>query len=159
MATALQSSRLNFNEELKASAGVVAGGSTRRFVLRNVLVVAEIATSLALLALLAGAGLLLRSLAETRRADLGVRTQDILTSAVVLPEAKHKIIAERRALYERLLERVEHLPGVEAAALSPQIPLEGSHVGTAKLEGDTDPRKDGLSVNWNYVTPGYSPAL
>ena len=155
-ATALQSSRLNLNEELKTSTGVVAGGSTRRFVLRNVLVVAAIATSLALLA---GAGLLLRSFAEVRRADLGVRTQNILTSAVVLPEAKYKIIAERRAFYHRLFERVEHVPGVEAAALSKQIPLEGSHVGTAKLERDTDPRKDGLSVNWNYVTPGYSPAL
>lgn len=152
LAPALKSSRLNLNEELKASAGAVTGGPGRRFAVRNVLVVAEIATSLALLA---GAGLLLRSFAEMRRADLGVRTQNILTSAVVLPETKYKTIAERSEFYERLLERVEHIPGVEAAALSQQIPLEGSHVGTAKVEGDTDPRKDGLPVNWNYVTPGY----
>lgn len=119
LAPALRSSRLTLNEELKASAGAVTGGPERRFAVRNVLVVAEIATSLALLA---GAGLLLRSFAEMRGADLGVRTQNILTSALVLPETKYKTIAERREFYERLLERVEHVPGVEAAALSQQIP-------------------------------------
>lgn len=147
-----EASRVNLSEELKSSAGSIAGASGWRLALRNSLVVAEIATSLALLA---GAGLLLRSFAQMRRADIGVRTQSIVTSAVVLPDTKYATYSERREFYDRLLERVSRIPGVAAAAVSQQIPLEGSHGGTAKLVGDTDPRHEGLSVNWNYVTPSY----
>jgi predicted permease len=149
---ALEASRPNLGEELKSSTGSIAGACGWRMALRNSLVVTEIATSLALLA---GAGLLLRSFAEMRRADIGVRTQSILTAAVVLPDTKYTKYSERRGFYERLLERVENIPGVLAASISQQIPLEGSHGGTAKLVGDPDPRHEGLSVNWNFVSPSY----
>ena len=152
LAPALEASRLNLNEELKSTAGTVAGPSGWRGILRNSLVVAEISMSLALLI---GAGLLLRSFAEMRRADIGVHSQNILTAAVVLPETKYAKLTDRRAFYEGLLDRVAHAPGVAAAALSQQIPLEGSHSGYAVLEGDTDPTKAKLLVEWNFVTPGY----
>jgi putative ABC transport system permease protein len=152
LAPALEASRLNLNEQLKTSTGAVASVSGWRLALRNALVVGEIATSLALLA---GAGLLLRSFAQMRSADIGVRTQNILTAAVVLPEAKYETISARRQFYQQLLDRVGHAPGVTAAALSQQIPLEGSHGGNAKLPGDTDPKSNGLPVNWNFVTSGY----
>ena len=152
LAPALEVSRVNLIEEMKSSAGSVAGVSARRSLLRNGLVVAEVATSLALLI---GAGLLLRSFAEMRRADLGVRTEHILTAAIVLPETRYKTPEARRQFYTRLLERLEGIPGVAAAATSQQIPLEGSHGEMVKLPGDTDPRKEGLSININFVSPGY----
>jgi len=152
LAPALEVSRLNITDALKSGAGSILGAARSRLALRNALVVAEIASSLALLA---GAGLLLRSFAQMRSANLGVRTEHILTAAVVLPDTKYKAIADRREFYERLLDRVYHIPGVAEAAISQQIPLEGSHGGAAKLVGDTDPAHNGLSVNWNFVTPSY----
>jgi len=152
LAPALEASRLNLIEELKSSAGAVAGASGRRLRLRSALAVAEIGTCLALLI---GAGLLLRSFAQMRAADLGVRTERIVTAALVLPQTRYQSPADRRAFYSQLLERVEQIPGVEAAATSQQIPLEGSHGEIAKLPGDTDPRREGLSININFVSPGY----
>jgi putative ABC transport system permease protein len=152
LAPALEASRLNLNETLKSSAGSIAGASGRRSVLRNALVVGEVAASLALLV---GAGLLMRSFAEMRNAKIGVQKQNILTMAVVLPNTKYVELGQRRAFYDRLLERVAHLPGVAAAAISQSIPLEGSHTVGAKLEGDLDPQRAWLQVETNYVTPGY----
>jgi putative ABC transport system permease protein len=156
LAPALEASRLNLNDELKSSAGTVAGLSGWRGILRSALVVAEISMSLALLI---GAGLLLRSFVEMRRGDIGVQSQNILTMAVVLPDTKYAKLTDRRAFCEGLLDRVTHAPGVAAAAVSQQIPLEGSHDGYAALEGETDPTKTKLPVDWNFVTPGYFDTL
>ncbi len=152
LAPALEVSRLNVNEALKSSAGSIAGASGHRSILRNALVVGEVAASLALLV---GAGLLLRSFAEMRNAKLGVQTQNILTMAVVLPDTKYVELAQRREFYDRLLDRVAHVPGVAAATISQAIPVEGSHTVGAKLEGDLDPQHAWLQVQTNYVTPGY----
>jgi len=152
LAPALEVSRLNLNETLKSGASSIAGASGRRSALRSALVVGEVAASLALLV---GAGLLLRSFAEMRNAKIGVQRQNILTMAVVLPETKYVELTQRRAFYDRLFERLVHVPGVAAAAISQQIPLEGSHTVGAKLESDLDPQHIWLQVESNYVTPGY----
>ena len=152
LAPALEVSRLNVNETLKSSASSIAGASGHRSILRNALVVGEVAASLALLV---GAGLLLRSFAEMRNATIGVQTQNILTMAVVLPDSKYVELAQRREFYDRLLDRIAHVPGVAAATISQAIPLEGSHTVGAKLEGDLDPQHAWLQVQTNYVTPGY----
>jgi putative ABC transport system permease protein len=152
LAPALIASRVNLNDDLKSSAGSVLGASGWRGSLRNALVVAEIALSLALLA---GAGLLLRSFAQMRNAKIGVESQNIVTMAVVLPNTRYSTLADRRAFYERLFEQVRRTPGVAAAAISQQIPLEGSHTYGAKLESDLDPQRAWLQVEVNFVTPGY----
>ncbi len=152
LAPALEASRLNLSETLKSSAGSIAGASGRRSALRNALVVGEVAASLALLV---GAGLLMRSFAEMRNAKIGVQKQNILTMAVVLPNTKYVELAQRRAFYDRLLDRLAHVPGVASATISQSIPLEGSHTVGAKLEGDLDPQHAWLQVEVNYVTRGY----
>ena len=149
---ALEAMRTAFNDELRSSSRNVAGSSGWRLALRNALVIGEVAASLTLLI---GAGLLLRTFARMRAADLGVRADHVLTAAVVLPDTKYKDLSSRREFYDRLLERVEHLPGVKAAALSQAIPLEGSHGQTAKLPGDTDLSRQALGVNVNFVTDDY----
>jgi predicted permease len=152
LAPSLEASRVDLNRELKASTGSVLGVSGWRGSLRNALVVGEVAVSLALLA---GAGLLLRTFAGMRNARIGVQTQNIVTMAVVLPDTKYATLNERKDFYERLLDRVEQVPGVAEAAISQQIPLEGSHTVGAKLEGDLDPKRAWHPVEVNYVTPGY----
>ncbi len=152
LAPALEASRAGLNEGLRSSAPSVAGVSGWRLVLRHALVVAEIAVSLALLV---GGGLLLRTFARMRNAEIGIRTEHVLTAAVVLPDAKYKAISDRREFYDRLLERLQGIPGVNAAALAQQIPLEGSHGNTANLPGAADSLHGGLSVNVNFVSPDY----
>lgn len=152
LAPALEATRADLNEELRSSSRSVAGVSGWRLVVRNALVVGEVAASLALLT---GAGLLLRTFAHMRNADIGVSTDHVLTAALVLPDTKYKALSDRREFYDRFLDRVQHIPGVDDAALSQAIPLEGSHSFTAKLPGDTDLKHQGLGININFVSPDY----
>ena len=92
----------------------------------RLLVVAEVALALVLLV---GAGLM--AFAKLRQSPVGFTERNVLTMRVTLPEAKYPfpISADDRrdpaglAFYERLLERVEALPGVKAATVSTVLPL------------------------------------
>src|SRR6266511_1325469 len=79
---------------------------------RNLLVVVEVALSLVLLA---GAGLLLRSFGGLMAVNPGFDPRNALTQYVGLPEYRYAERAQQAAFYEQLLERVQQLPGVEAA--------------------------------------------
>jgi putative ABC transport system permease protein len=74
LAPALQNSEPGLNEELKAGSQSVLNAAHGRRILRDGLVVAEISLTLALLV---GAGLLLRSFARLRGADIGIKTQNV----------------------------------------------------------------------------------
>ena len=91
---ALGASKRDLTEPLKSS----GRGNTgfRRGRLRNVLVVSEVALSLVLLA---GAGLLMRSFFLQREVDLGIRTENVLTTGINLPPAKYKQPSSKRASF------------------------------------------------------------
>jgi putative ABC transport system permease protein len=115
LAPALQASKLDLNEALKE--GARDGGARNR--MRNLLVVAEVALSLILLA---GAGLLLRSFTGLTAVNPGFDPRNVLTQYVGLPEYRYAERAQQAAFYEQLLERVQQLPGVEAAgAIFPMV--------------------------------------
>jgi putative ABC transport system permease protein len=127
---AFYSSRPELNEWLKAGArGVTASPLSRRW--RDWLVVAEMALSLVLLA---GAGLMIRSLWGLQRVELGFDPKNVLTMHFTIPEYKYNsdraqsrefITSQNRAFVERVVERVKHLPGVVSAAASISVPLRG----------------------------------
>ncbi len=152
LAPALQTSQTSLNEELKFSAQAVVGPSLKRGALRDALVVAEIAVSLALLV---GAGLLLRSFAHMRNANIGVRTEDVITMGISLPETKYADLAARRSFYDRFLIRLSAMPTVQAAAISTTLPLEGGMNGYVTVPGDTDPSHASQLVEWAYTTSNY----
>jgi putative ABC transport system permease protein len=152
LAPALQVSELNLTEELKSSAQSVVGPAGGKRFLRDTLVVAEIAASLALLV---GAGLLLRSFSRLRNAEIGVQTQNILTMGIALPRAKYNDLTSRREFFDNLLNRVERVPGVQAASVSTEIPLEGGNNGYITVDGVTDAKRASELVEWNYITPNY----
>jgi putative ABC transport system permease protein len=152
LAPALQSFHLNLSEELKSSAQAVVSPSGMRRVLRDALVVGEIAASLALLI---GAGLLLRSFSRLRDSGIGVQTENVITMGVNLPVAKYKTLAARRQFFDQLIERIEREPGVQAAAVSTEIPLEGGNNGYVTVAGQDNPALATQLVEWNYITPGY----
>jgi putative ABC transport system permease protein len=152
LAPAMQSFRLNLSEDLKSSAQAVVSPSGARRLLRDALVVGEIAASLALLI---GAGLLLRSFSRLRNSGIGVQTENVITMGVKLPNAKYGTLQARRQFFDQLIERIEREPGVQAAAASTEIPLEGGTNGYVTVDGQNDPALATQLVEWNNITPEY----
>ncbi len=99
--------------------------------LRGVLVAAQIALCASLLA---GAGLLARSLWEMATAPLGFDPPGLLTARVRLPTREYPTLEARARFQEQLADRLRALPGVEAVAMANKLP-------TAE-----DPRHDGFSI-------------
>lgn len=100
--------------------GVQAGTGRRHNRLRGALVVAEISMSLVLLTV---CGLLLRSIYALRHVPLGFRTDHILVANLKIPGYRYTGQNLTQALYEPLLEHVQHLDGVQSAGLMTQVPL------------------------------------
>lgn len=119
LAPALQSSRAGLAGSLKEGGrGNTASAARRRT--RAALVVSEIALSLLLLA---GAALFLRSFVLLQQVKTGLVPPDrILTMQISPSAAKYRDDKISIAFYERLLERVRRLPGVEYAATSDSLP-------------------------------------
>lgn len=152
LAPALQASRVNLAEALKEGSRNLTAGAGWRSRLRDGLVIAEIAISLALLV---GAGLLLRTFARMRTADIGVVPQNILTMRLQLPDTKYATLPARRAFYDQLLARVQGAPGIRSAALAQTLPLEGDHTWGGYPEGASDWRASLVQLTVNFVTPDY----
>jgi len=104
--------------------GAPQSGSGRRYNrVRSILVVSEVALSLVLLV---ACGLLLRTIYTLRHVPLGYRTDHILVAHLAIPSYRYSgrnVIVE---LYEPLLDRIQHLPGVEAAGFMSEVPLAQS---------------------------------
>jgi len=143
LAPALQASRIDLSDELKSSGQAVLGSRGWQRWFRDWLVVGEIALSLALLA---GAGLLLRTFQKLRAAETGIDSHNVITMSTFLPAVQYSGLNVQRAFFDRLLERLEHMPGVSAAALSTELPLEGGNNGYIQVDGDTDPSHQSMLV-------------
>jgi putative ABC transport system permease protein len=152
---ALQISGSGFYEELKGSAGTSSAGRKRRGA-SNVLVVGEVGLSLLLLIC---AGLLLKDFMRLRSTEIGVRPQGVWTAAIFLPDAKYHEDQQQFDFGENLLERVKHLPGVESAALSNRLPLEGGSNGYVAIRGKPFQPMSGPLVETHAVTPDYFKVL
>jgi putative ABC transport system permease protein len=152
LAPALEASDTHLARELKSASQSVFGSAGDRQTLRESLVAGEIAVSLALLV---GAGLLLRTFAATRDANIGVERQGLLTLGLSLPTARYSNAVRRGALVDGLLAKLRHTPGVSFAALSSEIPLEGGSNGTITVPGNNNPAFAKQLVEWNYITRHY----
>jgi putative ABC transport system permease protein len=99
--------------------GQRAGTSRRHRHAQRTLVIAEVALALMLSI---GAGLLVRSLMRLEHVDAGFNPQRLLTFALDLPDARYPDPASTRRFYERLLDGLQALPGIESAALAVSLP-------------------------------------
>ena len=104
---------------LRSSRGGEGRGATR---LRGWLVVAQAALALALLA---GAGLLAKSVWRLQRVDPGFDPSRVLVAGLPVADADFPTPEAKREHFRRLRERVERLPGVESAALTSSAPFAG----------------------------------
>jgi predicted permease len=109
---------------------ILRGGSSshaRSAHLRYGFVVVQTALALALLS---GAGLLLRSLLNLYASPLGFNAENVLTFGLSLPEAKYRTDPEKRVLFQHSLDALQSLPGVASASIVEDLPLGGLGVGT-----------------------------
>ncbi|MCI0390043.1 MAG: ABC transporter permease [Acidobacteria bacterium] len=111
--------RLDVNTVLKDESGKGSSGSERGR-LQSVLVVSEVALALVLLI---GATLLLRTLANLRQVEPGFDPHNVLTFEVATNGERYDTTAEQADYFRRALERIKILPGVEAAAVTSNLPL------------------------------------
>jgi putative ABC transport system permease protein len=129
---ALEATRLNLTESLKES-GKNIGGGMRSHMLRNSLVVAEIALALVLLV---GAGLLIRSFARLQGVDPGFNAHNLLTMKVSLPGRKYDTDQKRINFFRQAVAQMQSLPGVESAGAVSFLPFAAPHAGTlVEIEG------------------------
>ncbi len=152
LAPALQVSSLEVNEELKTSAQAVVGSSRGRRLLRDALVAGEIALALAMLV---GAGLLLRSFAELREVRIGIQPEGVLTAQIALPSARYATQEQIAAFFEQLVGGLTSAHGVKAAAVGHQLPLRGGSNGNITIQGNENAEFGKILVEGNAVTPQY----
>jgi putative ABC transport system permease protein len=115
---ALQAARASLRDALQQGGRAAAGGRGR--LTRDGLVVLQVAAALVLLA---GAGLMLRTLANLRALDLGFNSDRLLTLRTTLPQTRYADPSTRLAFYDRVIAGVRALPGVEAAAFASNLPF------------------------------------
>jgi predicted permease len=134
LAPALRMSRIDLSSALKEG-GQGGGAGVRRRLLTNILVGAEVALSVILLM---GAGLMIRSMVNAGKVNLGVNTESVMTMAVNLPSAKYKEPYQQASFFQELIARIKAQPGVESATLLSDLPGNAPFLGgtnTFQIEG------------------------
>jgi predicted permease len=127
---ALTAARTGESARLK-DASRSATSALGRARLRGVLIVSEVALSLVLLV---GAGLLVRSLIALRSVAPGFDVQHVLTGRVTLPSSAYPDRVPVEGFFNRALDELAALPGVNAAgaASAPLLSLQGQQLFTLK---------------------------
>ena len=134
LAPALRGAKVDLTPALKADS---AGGGYQKSRLRGGLVIAQVA---ACALLLVGAALCVRSLFNAQSIDPGFDTKHVAI-ATIDPGSIGYNEQQCRNFYDKLLSRVENLPGVTAAALVNHLPLGGSREsGQVSGEGPSGKR-------------------
>ena len=153
---ALQGARQAAADTLKqAGRGALSGPRSLR--LRSALVVSEIALAMVLLV---GAGLMIRTLAELRRVDLGFDPARVLTLRATLTGERYREPQAQAEFWRRVTAAVETLPGVEAASASRGLPMDdwdGQFFTTA--ERPNPPAGQVPDANYLVIGSGYFRAL
>lgn len=134
LSPALHAAREGYQQKL-AGAGAVAT-SRRQSRLRSVLVIAEIALSMALLVI---AGLAVRSYRALTSIDFGFDPEHTLTATLVPPKDLYATAATKKVLLEQILAKVQNLPSVSVAATSVIIPLKNALGSVIQMEGQEAP--------------------
>ncbi len=152
LAPALEASRVSLNETLKEGTRSLTGGR-KRHRLQGALVIAEVAVALVLLA---GAGLLLKCFFRVHGLDPGFRTDRLLTMTIELSGERYRSGPSQTAYFQRAIEELRSLPGVEMVGADVALPVVGPYEGTrywAEVDGQTNLVRSGI------VNPEYFRAL
>jgi predicted permease len=141
-------------EESLRSSGRSSTGSIRVRRLRRILVGSQFAIATPLLVV---AGLLLASLNELGRVDLGFDPHNVLTGSMELPAAQYRGPGAIAGFWDELKRRVEAQPAVSGAAFADGLPPSGvGNFNNFELEeAPTPPGRSQPVTPWVAVTPEY----
>ncbi len=152
LAPALETTRLDIRAVLLEGGRGTPGGRQRR--LRQVLVGGEIALGMALLAT---AGLLVRTLEYLQGIDPGFDARHVLTAQLSLEDARYRTSASVDGLIRKSLDRIRALPGVEAAGVGLSLPYQRPLNDGVRISDG--PRSGEAPTDMIFVSPGYFEAL
>ncbi|HXY60733.1 MAG TPA: ABC transporter permease [Chthoniobacterales bacterium] len=130
---ALQGSHTDLVDSLKEG-GRGTSGSVRQQRFRKILVGAQVALSVTLLA---GAALLITSFVRLTQQNIGFRSQSLWTGAITLPISQYPDAPSRQVFVQQLLDSLRDVPGLQSATVSGDIPLAGGN-RTLYARGDRD---------------------
>jgi len=152
---ALHAARSDPHSGLQQSSRTTTG---KQQLMRRALVISEMAIALVLLV---SAGLLLRSVQRLFAAPTGFNSSHLLSMQVqdysrrpVAEAAQPEFDAARARFYERALQAVREIPGVQDAAFTSQLPLSGDFEGNS-MYFESLPGEKGIGAYRYEVTPGY----
>ncbi len=125
--------------------------------LRNALVISEVTLACVLLI---GATLMLRSFVKLVDTDPGFRAEQVMTAGISLPQASYKDNTAVIAFYQRLLERLRAMPGIDTAGAGSSLPWTGwdDNAGFT-IQGEVPPPKEFFHARYDEASPGYFRAL
>ncbi|HYP13895.1 MAG TPA: ABC transporter permease, partial [Bryobacteraceae bacterium] len=143
------SARTNLAGTLQQNSRGVSSAGTAR----NWLVVAQVAVTVVLLF---GASLFARSFRALSQVNPGFSTEGTLTMHMAVTRAKYRTDKQVSDYYDRLVARIESVPGVTRAGIVNRLPLSGTtQTGGIEFEG-----KEGkFDADWRSATPGYFEAI
>ena len=152
LAPALRFSKTDLQETLKDSASTTTDSQGKK--LRSALVVSEVAVSVALLV---GAGLMVKSLLVLLKSDNGFDPNGVLTMELKVSRNRYRKPEELRQFLNQVLQTVQTQPGVEKATVSANLPGLGDG-----WQNDIAPEghralKPGelINVDWSIVSADY----
>jgi putative ABC transport system permease protein len=150
IAPALKISRPDLSRVLQSGGRRSSGGAART---RDMLVVAEIALSAALLAV---AGLLIQSMLALQRVDVGFDGSNVFSLQFRLPVAKYSKPEDIAQFFTQSIDHVRAVPGVESAALVRRVPFSNNWGDTPfTLDGQTVAKGSEPRAVENIVSPDY----
>jgi predicted permease len=149
---ALQGSHADLVDGLKEG-GRGTSGSVRQQRFRKILVGAQVALSVTLLA---GAALLITSFIRLSQQNIGFRSHNLWTGAITLPVSQYPDAASRQRFVEQTLSALRDIPSLESATISGDIPLNGGN-RTLYARGDRDvpPIEQRANAPSHDVAPGF----
>lgn len=149
---AWRGSRSDLNQSLKEG-GRTSGAGAANHRLRDALVVSEVVLATLLLV---SAGLLLRSLRNQEAAGPGFNTDHVALAAFDL-RGNGYTDEEAIHFYDRLLDKIRALPGLESVSLEKFVPLwfTGRSYSTTRIENYTTAPGENMGIDLNVVGPNY----
>jgi putative ABC transport system permease protein len=127
------------------------GSGAARDRLRPVLVGAQVALTLALLV---GAGLLIRSAWRIQHVDPGFDPHGVLAARLVLPQVRYSTDGAVVRFYDAVREQAAGVPGVKEVALTSVVPLSGSTMRSS-ISAAGEPARDNVDANLRLASDGY----
>jgi predicted permease len=157
LAPSLRASRPDLIGVLRASGEAANPAAVRGINLRGMLLVGQIALSVVLLI---GAALLLESVVQLRRVDVGFNPVNLLTLRVALPALRYDTDQKKASFFYDLVQRVGSTPGVRGVTAAWYLPMMGS-AGTPVQDANKPPLKlnERPIATLVPVTPGYFSTL